>query len=160
MSHPRMTDYVASNYIPVPESGCWLWLGSWSTSGYGRIGSSGKKPMTVSRLFYEAFKGPIPDGAVICHKCDTPPCCNPDHLFAGTKADNNADMARKGRARKAAGEHNSAVKLTEPEVRSIHADNRSNTKVARTYGVSRGTVIGIRRGYLWRHLQLGARKHG
>lgn len=85
------------NYIPVPESGCWLWLGGWDANGYGKVSRNGKVITTAHRLFYFERNGPIPTGLVVCHKCDTPACCNPDHLFLGTYQDNIDDMIRKGR---------------------------------------------------------------
>lgn len=51
-------------------------------------------------MSYLAYRGPIPDGYFVCHKCDTPACVNPDHLFVGTNADNVADRDKKGRVAK------------------------------------------------------------
>ena len=86
------------NYVPVPESGCWLWLGAVDRYGYGKShGTDGWKP--VPRLFYIAHVGQIPYGAQVCHKCDTPLCVNPSHLFLGTARDNAVDRERKRRGR-------------------------------------------------------------
>lgn len=80
-------------YEPVPESGCWLATTWWDEDGYGRTTNC----TFLHRKSYEIAFGSIPDGLQVCHKCDTPPCCNPDHLFIGTNQDNRDDMARKGR---------------------------------------------------------------
>ena len=81
------------------SDGCWLWDGKSDNSrGIFWIDRNGvQKPEKVHRIAYELTHGPIPSGLCVCHHCDTPPCCNPAHLFLGTIADNNADMRRKNR---------------------------------------------------------------
>ena len=80
-----------------PDSGCWLWTGSRRRHGYGRMYSLDRKGLSAHRVSWELFRGPIPDGLDVLHKCDNPPCVNPDHLFVGTMQDNMDDMVRKGR---------------------------------------------------------------
>lgn len=87
---------LMASCIPIPEAGCWLWTAS-TAKGYGQIRIGGKSTST-HRAAYEAFKGPIPTGLHVCHRCDTPICINPDHLFLGTPRDNAQDKVAKGRA--------------------------------------------------------------
>lgn len=92
-----------------PNTGCWLWLGSVRTDGYGTVYvRRNGRPVNYAahRASYTLWRGPIPDGLFVCHKCDTKLCVNPDHFFLGTAADNAADMVAKGRARsRFAGNH-------------------------------------------------------
>lgn len=94
--------------IPEPNSGCWLWDGRYSKSGYGTLGGGRKgERVQAHRLMWEAVNGPIPGGLLVCHRCDVRGCVNPDHLFVGTAKDNTRDMMVKGRARFPGGLHNS-----------------------------------------------------
>lgn len=82
----------------VPESGCWLYLGSVDGGEYGTVSTRrGCSPAKAHRLAYEEVNGPIPGGMDVCHRCDTPRCVNPDHLFIGTRLDNMRDCVAKGR---------------------------------------------------------------
>lgn len=81
------------------DSGCWEWRGTRSEAGYGRLTARrrGHRDLSAHRLSYELFNGPIPDGLLIRHTCDNPPCVNPDHLETGTHQDNMNDMVERGR---------------------------------------------------------------
>ena len=82
--------------VSVTSSGCWEWQDSVDSSGYGRTRYSGKL-MSAHRAAYIHKFGGIPDNMHVLHRCDNPPCINPDHLFIGTHQDNMDDMATKGR---------------------------------------------------------------
>lgn len=81
--------------IPEPNTGCWLWLGGMKVAGRGQRATVGRK--YASRVAWLLFRGPVPDGRWVLHRCDNGMCVNPAHLFLGTVQDNNADMVRKGR---------------------------------------------------------------
>ncbi|MEY9995875.1 hypothetical protein ABIE67_007907 [Streptomyces sp. V4I8] len=77
---------------------CWTWTGGHSNDGYGRFFiSEGEGNVAAHRFSYQLHNGEIPDGLIICHRCDNPPCVRPDHLFVGTHLDNVRDMFSKGR---------------------------------------------------------------
>jgi hypothetical protein len=76
--------------IPEPNTGCWLWLGAITTTGYGfmTLRNGKRRSVMAHRVSYEAFVGPIPDGYEIDHKCRQHECVNPDHLEPVTHAEN------------------------------------------------------------------------
>lgn len=78
--------------------GCWLWTGARTWSGHGTFNVGAKKFDRAHRVAYRLVHGAIPDGLVVCHQCDNPPCVNPAHLWLGTQGDNLRDMMAKGRA--------------------------------------------------------------
>jgi hypothetical protein len=86
----------ASKYIPEPNSGCWLWIASCVTGGYGKFFFQGKY-RRAHRVAWVLHRGLIPPGLDVLHRCDTSCCVNPDHLFLGTDSVNMRDCVRKGR---------------------------------------------------------------
>lgn len=139
--------------IPVPEAGCWIWAGTLNNYGYGSI-PLGRRGANVGahRIAWSLKNGQIPRGMFICHKCDTPACVNPDHLFLGTHAENMEDMRNKRRFRKAEGELNTRCKLRGDQVMEIFESSLKPKDLADIYGVSKATVYAIKNGDRWSHL--------
>ena len=141
------------NKIIKYASGCWHWNGC-IVRGYGQIRWQGKL-IYVHRLSWIIHNGSIPVGMMVCHKCDTPICVNPDHLFLGTAKDNGADKANKHRAARLLGEQNPYAKLTAfqaIQAKAGHANGESCTSIARRFHVDRTTISKIVNGVNWKHL--------
>lgn len=130
-------------------NGCQIWTGALAGKGYGIFLPNGRrgKRYYAHRYSWEAVNGQIPEGMVICHRCDNPRCVNADHLFVGTQADNMRDMVEKGRS--TSGEANPRAKLTKADVVAIRASDKSSREVAPLYGVSPGHIRSIRSGKKW-----------
>lgn len=142
---------LAARTEPVPFSGCLLWTGCTDGSGYGVIRAA-RKNLSTHRLAYEIANGPIPDGMVIRHTCDVRECCNPNHLLAGTHADNILDRDQRGRT--SAGEAHPSSKLTEEQVLEIRADGGHTVQrvLSYRYGITQSTVSQILLRKKWRHV--------
>lgn len=135
------------------ESGCREWSGARDRQGYGFTSfGTYKKTMRAHRAAYALHHGlPMDFDGVVCHRCDNPPCCNPEHLFLGTVADNAKDKVAKGRQTRGEA-HHVGGKLTAEKVRKIRSDNRSQTKIAADYGISQGTVRDVKHRRTWAHV--------
>lgn len=88
--------YIKSR-VTITDTGCWVWQGSVDNTGYGCVNRTLCGESRSHRLSYREFKGDIPHGMIVCHTCDNPPCCNPEHLFVGYASDNANDAVAKGR---------------------------------------------------------------
>jgi len=151
-----LVERFEAKYIPEPNCGCWLWIGNACLKPHGEYGQlwiDGRNEM-AHRASWLIHRGEIPEGLHVCHRCDVPPCVNPDHLFLGTEADNVADAIAKGRApqliRSQFGEANLMAKLTTAEVIAIRADSRTQRLIASDYGVSQTLISHIKTGKAWR----------
>lgn len=97
VSNPRLPlKERFENKLKIMPSGCWEWQTRRHKDGYGQFWYN-NKTVVASRMAYEIYKEPIPEGLQVCHTCDNPPCCNPAHLFLGTLSDNMQDAQKKGR---------------------------------------------------------------
>jgi len=161
---------IESHSYHEPNSGCILWTGPWFRSGYGQIKINSKN-CRAHRIAWTVANGPIPHGAHVLHKCDTPACVNPDHLFIGNAFLNMQDCIAKGRRRVAAGDaHGSRTKperrprgtqhfaaaLTEDGVRlarTLYAAGDTITVLAERFGVRHSTMWAVLRGKTWKHVR-------
>ena len=146
---------------------CWNWTAAKFHDGYGMYQVKGLAKR-VHRFVYKELVGPIPEGLLVCHKCDNPACVNPDHLFLGTPAENSADMVRKQRQARGdrnglranpksvlRGQDSPAAKLTDEDVRAIRKLAKpgiARWKVGARFNISAGTVNDILHGRTWKHV--------
>lgn len=171
MKKKRKSELVKTRFYKqamIMDSGCIEWQGSISQAGYGQI-SIDCKSVLVHRLSWNIFNGKIPKGLFICHKCDNPKCCNPDHLFLGTPKDNMQDAWAKGRMGTPKsmqemslgikdhikGEKHSGSKLKEKHVREILVLNGLGVKdkeLGVKFGVSHSTINDVIHNRTWKHI--------
>ena len=155
--HPHFHDILETfetRTAPKSDFGCVLWTGNAYVlrGGYGSVtmrrhGIIGRR---AHRMAWELYKGPIPKGLHVLHRCDVPLCVNPDHLFLGDQQTNMADKVAKGRQNK--GETHGMGKLTESQAIAVLNDPRLLREIAAEYDISFITVSDIKCGRSWKHL--------
>lgn len=134
---------IIENSMPIPFSGCWIWMAG-DSAGYGKV-TTARRTVSAHRASYVAFKGKVPGGLYVCHRCDEPGCVNPDHLFAGTPRDNMVDMAAKNR-------ENPQRRFRPEDIALIRSTVGNTTSLAQAFGVSRTTIKNIRAQRSYRHV--------
>lgn len=139
--------------------GCWLFTGKARSSfGYGlmyigrdhRKAGHGNSP--THRISYVLANRDLPEGKWILHRCDNPPCCNPDHLFAGTHDENMADMMKKQRQQKQQGDEKGCAIYTGAQalaVAKLAREGKSSTEIEKTLRVDKRFVSRVRIGVAW-----------
>lgn len=132
-------DVIWSRVSPCPETGCWLWIGRYGPRGYGQMRPGrGEREYRAHRLSWEIYRGPIPVGLHVLHKCDVPECVNPEHLFLGTDQDNADDCASKRRHRRC------GLSMAQvDEIRRRRESGETLMSLAAAYGVAHTTIRGI-----------------
>lgn len=156
---------------------CWEWQGN-VVRGYGHFPLTHFKTVKAHRFSYELKYGQIPDGMLVCHKCDNSKCVNPNHLFLGTHQDNMNDRSAKGRQAKGdrhgarlhpekfrfqhggapRGSKNGRASLTEDSVLKIKQllkTDLSQAEIGKRFGVTRFVIWKIKVGLAWQHIQEG-----
>lgn len=137
--------------------GCLIWTRGINEDGYGIIRISNRQ-WTTHRLIWLLQKGDIPAEMCVLHRCDTPRCVEIDHLFLGTRIENNADRDAKGRGRGGSlpGSAHPHAALTEQAVREILRDDRLHREIADSHGVTPQAVWLIKAGKRWKHVNGGS----
>jgi hypothetical protein len=155
------------NVMIGSDDECWLWQRCTDQREYGFFGF-GRKQYRAHRIAWILTYGAIPEGLLICHHCDNPPCVNPKHLFLGTSLDNNHDRDRKGRFRPLRGSLNGNTPQTAArgeatggskliveqvlEIRRRHRNGNTAKSLAPLFGVSERAIGQIVHRETWTHI--------
>lgn len=128
---------------------CWPWRGRSNAGGYGRHDAA-----MAHRVAYTLVNGEIPDGMIIRHNCDNPPCCNPKHLLVGTHADNMQDCISRKRIAHGAKQHKTSITAEDALYIRKNPDRMTGRALAAKFGLSPSTISYIRSGKTWRYAGL------
>lgn len=152
-------DFIERFHSKIDKRGedeCWNWTASLAGKGYGQIKAPigyGRVNLYAHRVAFMLTRGAVPDGLEVCHHCDNPKCCNPKHLFAGTRSANAQDMSMKMRS--TWGTRSGTAKLSEDGVRKVRellAAGMPQKRIGEIVGVSQIQVSRIKTGKRWNKL--------
>lgn len=140
---------------------CWEWNG-FKRLGYGVIFETvgplkRQRKILAHRYSYEIHKGLFDKKSCVLHRCDNRACVNPEHLFLGTRGDNNKDRSEKGRS--ANGNHLPFSKVNPEIVRQIRAEYKPGVRgfgqraLSKKFGIHQDTIRQIALGITWRHVK-------
>ena len=162
MNHLNITDELIKRFwskVDIKsEDECWTWKDSTVPRGYGHI-SIESRPYYAHRISYCISYGDIPDGLLICHKCNNRSCVNPKHLYAGTSKDNIRDSINAGTFSEFPhfrGDNSPTSKLTSIQVlqiRDLIDAGVRHKDIAKQFNIGRSTVTGIHNKLIWKHLE-------
>lgn len=138
-------------------TGCWNWTASKRKARggfvYGQFSLNGY-PEWSHRASWIIHNNEIPNGMLVCHKCDNTLCVNPDHLFLGTQTDNIRDMISKGRDA-LIGENNPHSIVNEKivlEIRRYYKEGHKVSRIMKKFNLKRGCVEPIIKRNTWKHI--------
>lgn len=149
MRKPMGSVWDGPENFSTTNAGCveWKWC---KTKGYGIVRVGGKTKQVHRMVLEKKIGRVLKPVECACHTCDNPACCNPEHLWIGSKGDNIRDSVAKGRF--PCGESHYQCKLSTDkaqEIRSLHAGGVTQTEIARRFRVSLSLVNGVVNGYRW-----------
>jgi hypothetical protein len=131
--------------VKIEQNGCWRWMGSISSAGYGTISIAGRRQY-AHRFSLKNFGSGLKENQMACHTCDNPWCVNPEHLYAGNYKTNGVDAAKRQRF--------AHQKLNEDDVRKIFHSSKANSEIAKQYGITSSMVCAIKKRRKWRHVDV------
>lgn len=152
---PKVIKRFHRKYV-VRDDGCWEWTIGRFRDGYGQFSIKGISRVASRISWIIHNKRSIPNKMMVCHKCDTPECVNPAHLFIGSARDNARDRSRKGRSASRVGERNNSCVLSRQDVieirKTFSRGGVTRVSLSEKYGVNKQTVCNIISGKSWSHL--------